>query len=188
MASLRTFLETLSEDEILRFEEPMELDYTPTALALELGKEQKFPMLWFEQPNGFDMPVVANIFANRDRIARIAGAPDAASFNETWLRAENNHVSPRLVDSGPAQELVFIGDEVDVRTLPISRHFQADAGRYIGSGILICKDPDTGVRNLSYQRLQLKGKDRFGASLHSRGHIWDHLGSLDSLAETGQKS
>jgi UbiD family decarboxylase len=31
------------------------------------------------------------------------------------------------------------------------------------------------VRNLSYQRLQMKGKDRFGASLHSRGHIWDHL-------------
>ena len=42
-------------------------------------------------------------------------------------------------------------------------------------GILVCKDPDTGVRNLSYQRLQLKGANRFGASLHSRGHIWEHL-------------
>ena len=40
--------------------------------------------------------------------------------------------------------------------LPISRHYEKDAGRYIGSGILVCKDPDTGVRNLSYQRLQLK--------------------------------
>ena len=169
MASLRTFLETLSKDE------PMELDYTPIALALELEKEQKFPLLWFERPNGFDMPVVANIFANRDRIVRIARASDAARFNETWLRAENHPIPPRIVDSGPAQEVVFTGDEVDVRTLPISRHFQADAGRYIGSGILICKDPDTGARNLSYQRLQLKGKDRFGASLHSRGHIWDHL-------------
>ncbi len=175
MASLRTFLETLSKDEILRFDEPMELDYTPIALALELVKEQKFPLLWFERPNGFDMPVVANIFANRDRIVRIAGASDAARFNETWLRAENHPIPPRIVDSGPAQEVGFTGDEVDVRTLPISRHFQADAGRYIGSGILICKDPDTGARNLSYQRLQLKGKDRFGASLHSRGHIWDHL-------------
>ena len=64
---------------------------------------------------------------------------------------------------------------MDVRQLPISRHFQQDAGRYIGSGILVCKDPDTGVRNLSYQRLQIKDKNRFGASLHSRGHIWDHL-------------
>ncbi|MBN9009604.1 MAG: UbiD family decarboxylase [Rhizobiales bacterium] len=31
------------------------------------------------------------------------------------------------------------------------------------------------MRNLSYQRMQLKGPNRFGASLHSRGHIWEHL-------------
>ncbi len=70
---------------------------------------------------------------------------------------------------------VVQGNELDAGTLPISRHFEKDAGRYIGSGILVCKDPDTGVRNLSYQRLQLKGPNRFGASLHSRGHIWEHL-------------
>ncbi len=174
MASLRTFLDSLPDEEILRFEEPIELDYTPTALVLELEKQQKFPVLRFESPNGYDMPVVANLFANRDRIARIAGAPDAASFNETWLRAENNPIPPRMVESGPVQEVVFTGDDVDVQTLPISRHFKADAGRYIGSGILVCKDPDTGVRNLSFQRLQMKGRNRFGASLHSRGHIWDH--------------
>jgi UbiD family decarboxylase len=72
-------------------------------------------------------------------------------------------------------DVVVQGDQVDAGTLPISRHFEQDAGRYIGSGILVCKDPDTGVRNLSYQRLQLKGPNRFGASLHSRGHIWEHL-------------
>jgi UbiD family decarboxylase len=31
------------------------------------------------------------------------------------------------------------------------------------------------VRNLSFQRMQMKGPNRFGASLHSRGHIWEHL-------------
>jgi UbiD family decarboxylase len=72
-------------------------------------------------------------------------------------------------------EVVVQGNELDAGSLPISRHFEKDAGRYIGSGILVCKDPDTGVRNLSYQRLQLKGPCRFGASLHSRGHIWEHL-------------
>ncbi len=80
-----------------------------------------------------------------------------------------------MVDRGAVQDVVCTGDEADATRLPICRHFAADAGRYIGSGILICKDPDTGVRNLSYQRLQLKGPRRFGASLHSRGHIWEHL-------------
>ena len=77
--------------------------------------------------------------------------------------------------NGPVHDRVVQGNELDAGALPISRHFEKDAGRYIGSGILVCKDPDTGVRNLSYQRLQLKGPNRFGASLHSRGHIWEHL-------------
>lgn len=131
-------------------------------------------MIYIEQPRGFDMPVVANLFADRTRIARMAGvAPEA--FNDAWLHAEEKLVPTRMVESGPVQEVVQIGDEVDVTTLPVSRHFEQDAGRYIGSGILLCKDPDTGVRNLSYQRMQMKSGNRFGVSLHSRGHIWEHL-------------
>jgi UbiD family decarboxylase len=172
---LRTFLDSLPESDILRLTEPLDLDYTPTALVVELEKRKQFPVIYVEQPQGFDMPVVANLFADRRRIARMAGVSSPAEFNEAWLRAESNLIPPHIVDSGPVQEVVITGDEVDVTGLPVSRHFEQDAGRYIGSGILICKDPDTGVRNLSYQRLQMKGKDRFGASLHSRGHIWDHL-------------
>jgi UbiD family decarboxylase len=96
-------------------------------------------------------------------------------FNAAWLKAEANPIPPRIVPAGPVQEVVFAGSEVDAGRLPISRHFTQDAGRYISSGILVCKDPDTGVRNLSYQRMQLKARDRFGVSLHSRGHIWEHL-------------
>lgn len=175
MASLRTFLDSLPEDEILHLTEPLDLDYIPTALVLELERRKKFPVISIEQPVGFDIPVVANIFADRSRIARIAGASSPAGFNDAWLRAESNPIPPKIVASGPVQEVVITGDEVDVGALPICRHFEQDAGRYIGSGILVCKDPDTGVRNLSYQRLQMKSSNRFGASLHSRGHIWDHL-------------
>ncbi len=175
MTSLRSFLESIPKDQILRVSEPLALDYTPTAVVLELEKKQQFPVLWLEQPEGFDMPVVSNLFADRRRIAQMAGADSPADFNDAWLRAEENPIPPVMVEDGPVQEVVMTGDEVDVGALPISRHFEQDAGRYIGSGILVCKDPDTGVCNLSYQRLQMKSKNRFGASLHSRGHIWDHL-------------
>ena len=174
MPSLADFLQQLPPEEILRITEPADLDYFPTALILELEKRQRFPVLWLEQPKGFDMPVVANLFADRSRIARMAGAAPAG-FNAAWLKAEANPIPPRIVSSGPVQEVACTGSDVNATPLPISRHFQQDAGRYISSGILVCKDPDTRVRNLSYQRLQLKAPDRFGASLHSRGHIWDHL-------------
>jgi UbiD family decarboxylase len=172
--SLADFLRQLPPEDIVRIAEPVEPDYFPTALALELERQQRFPVLWLERPTGFDMPVVANLFADRARIARMAGA-SPGDFNTAWLKAEANPIPPKVVPSGPVQEIVQTGGDVNAGLLPISRHFQQDAGRYISSGILVCKDPDTRVRNLSYQRLQLKGPDRFGASLHSRGHIWDHL-------------
>lgn len=175
MTSLRAFLDSLPDDEFLRISEPIDLDHLPTALVLALEKQRAFPVVVIEQPQGFDMPVIVNLFADRDRIARMAGGATAADFNELWLKAEHNPLPPVIVESGPVQEVVQFGDAVNAELLPISRHFEQDAGRYIGSGILVCKDPDTGVRNLSYQRLQMKGKNRFGASLHSRGHIWEHL-------------
>jgi UbiD family decarboxylase len=147
-----------------------------------MEKRQRAPVIWLEQPKGFDMPVVSNLFADRGRIARMAGVAPG-HFNAAWLKAEANPIAPRIVSSGPVQEVVLTGPDVDAGRLPISRHFTQDAGRYISSGILVCKDPDTGVRNLSFQRLQLKAADRFGASLHSRGHIWDHLMRREARGE-----
>jgi 2,5-furandicarboxylate decarboxylase 1 len=172
--SLRSFLSDLPESEILRIREPIELDHVPTALVLELERRRQTPVVIIEQPRGYDIPVVANLFASRERIARMAGAPPGG-FNDAWTHALGNMIPPTLVSHGAVQEIVIEGSRLDAGKLPISRHFAKDAGRYIGSGILICKDPDTGIRNLSYQRLQLKQPNRFGASLHSRGHIWEHL-------------
>jgi 2,5-furandicarboxylate decarboxylase 1 len=172
--SLRTFLGELPDNDILRICEPMELDHLPTAPILELEKRRSTPVVMIERPKGFACPVVANLFASRDRIARMVGTRPGG-FHDSWVRALANPMPPKVIGCGPVHDRVVKGNRLDAGTLPISRHYEKDAGRYIGSGILVCKDPDTGVRNLSYQRLQLKGPNRFGASLHSRGHIWDYL-------------
>jgi UbiD family decarboxylase len=164
----------LPAQDVLRVSEPLPLDFIPTALVLELEKRQRFPVLYIERPEGYDMPVVANLFADRARIAHMAGV-EPGKFNDAWLHTLDNLSPPEIISSGAVQEVTIGDSEIDAGVLPISRHFEQDAGRYIGSGVLVCKDPDTGVRNLSFQRLQLKGPNRFGASLHSRGHIWEHL-------------
>ena len=41
--------------------------------------------------------------------------------------------------------------------------------------MIAARDPDTGVNNLAYVRLQVTGPQRLGASLHSRQHTWDYL-------------
>jgi 2,5-furandicarboxylate decarboxylase 1 len=174
MPNLQEFLDSLPASEKVTIAEPINLDFGPTALVLELEAQKRFPVVCIERPDGFDVPVVMNLFADRNRIVRMVGR-GPGEFNAAWTDALSNLKAAVMTDGAPVQDVVALGNEADAGKLPISRHFEADAGRYIGSGILICKDPDTGVRNLSFQRMQLKGPNRFGASLHSRGHIWDYL-------------
>ena len=133
--SLRSYLASLPDEDVLRIAEPTDLDYRPTALVLELEKRRQTPVVMIDRPIGFDMPVVTNLFASRDRIARMVGV-EPGGFNAAWTKAVENLLPATIVDAGPVQEIVRTGSEIDAAALPISRHFEKDAGRYIGSGIL----------------------------------------------------
>jgi 2,5-furandicarboxylate decarboxylase 1 len=70
--------------------------------------------------------------------------------------------------------VTLIGEQADLARLPIPRHFAHDAGAYITAGMVAARDPDSGVNNLSYARLQVKDGRKLGASLHSRQHLWEY--------------
>jgi UbiD family decarboxylase len=72
------------------------------------------------------------------------------------------------------KEVVLTGADVDLTRLPIIRHFSEDAGPYITNAIVVARDPETGVRNASFHRMQLRSPTRLGTSLHSRRHLWDY--------------
>ncbi len=74
MSDLRTWLAGLSETNILRVSSPVELDHTGTALVVELEKQGRTPVVLFEKPADYDVPVLMNLFADRRRIAAMAGA------------------------------------------------------------------------------------------------------------------
>ena len=95
MPSLRTFLDSLPESEVLTVEEPVDLDYSGTALVLELEKRKRFPVVRFENARGFDMPVVMNLFSDRRRIERMAGAP-AGGFHAHWAHIVDRLMPPEV--------------------------------------------------------------------------------------------
>lgn len=180
--SLRDFLATLGPDEWMRVSEPVEPDHFATALAVELERRGRYPVVMVEHPVGFDMPIVCNVFGDGERAARSVGTTPQG-FAARWLEAERHPVAPVVVADGPVHEVVLAGKDVDVTRIPAVRHFAADAGRYLPSGVQVAKDPDTGVRNLSYARMQLKGRDRMAVSLHSRAHLWDYQRRAEARRE-----
>ncbi|MFQ5915086.1 MAG: UbiD family decarboxylase [Nitrospinota bacterium] len=172
---LRSFWQRFEKErpeEVIRISEPVRPDFLPTAVAWEAEALPNSPAVFLEKIEGFDHPVIFNLFGTRERVARTAGTTREI-FGEKWLQAEESPLAPVSVPSGPAQEVILEGKEVDVTRLPILHHFPQDAGRYLCLGMFLCRDPDTGISNLSYHRMQMKGPDRFGVSLHSRGHPWD---------------
>lgn len=77
----------------------------------------------------------------------------------------------RLVDSGPVKEVKLGRGEFDLTQLPVHIAGQRDGGPVIGSGLMVTKDPDTGARNVSFHRLQIKGPHKSGVLLYPR-HTW----------------
>ena len=59
----------------------------------------------------------------------------------------------------PCQEVVLTGDAIDITRFPIPQYSPKDGGRYITPGIVVSKDPETGVPDIGHYRFLILGKD-----------------------------
>jgi len=120
----------------------------------------------FPKPGGHDIPVVANLFAARSWVAESIGSGEEQLLTR-FLAAAHRPLPSREVVSGPAQEIVH--NEVDLlRQLPIPKHNERDSGPYITAGLLIARNPRSGVQNVSIHRCQISGPNRIGVLLLPR--------------------
>ena len=182
MKDLHKFIDFIKHDypnEIRIIDEEVEADYELTAIATESEKE-KNQMLLFTNVKGSPLPIVTNVFGTRKRIALAIGST-VDEFYSIWDKRTQRLIKPKIVEGGPVKEKQMTGKEVDLNKLPIFKHFEQDAGKYVTAGAVVAKDPETGIRNLSYHRLQLGGKNKFRASLHSRGHLWRIYSKAEKL-------
>ncbi len=182
---LRSFLSDLEASEpesILRISEPVNLDYDVTALVMELERLGRSPVIWLDKVGDYPFPVVTNLFGSRSRYARALGVSEN-DLTETWANLDDTPIEPIIGESGPILDVVRTGDEVDLGAIPIMKHFAEDGGRYVTNGILVAKDPESGVRNASFHRLQVKGTNRFGVSLHSRRHLWNYVERAENMGQ-----
>jgi UbiD family decarboxylase len=180
--SLRTFLAELEKKnpaEFLRIREPVALDYEISALTMEMDRRKRSPVLLFDNVQGSPFPILANMFGSRRNFAAALGIGEDVLIEEL-ARGSDRVIEPVMSRTGPVQDVVHKDDAADLGKLPIMLHFAEDAGRYITNAIVVAKDPDTGVRNASFHRMQVKGPRRLGTSLHSRRHLWNYVERNDA--------
>jgi 2,5-furandicarboxylate decarboxylase 1 len=174
--SLRGFLGMVQRDfpsELLHIEEPVAQRFDSTAMVFELERAGKSPVVIFERMDGFKMPLVTNVAANRSLLAACLGVEPGnlpAAFRERCQRP----IPCETIGRAPWDEVVVEGEDVDLTQLPIPYQFSVDAAPYITAGQITARDLLTGVDTTGFHRLMLKGKNRLGVSLHSRRRMYEY--------------
>ena len=170
---LRTFigqLELEGPEEFIKIKKNVSPRYEATALLFKLEGQEKYPALYFEQLEGFSIPAVTNIHATRKRLALALGVEESELVEE-YKRRENARVPPKSVRDAPVKEVVQTGADVDLNRLPLFTHFDINTAPYITAGIVVTRDPLSGVRNLSFNRAMLVSKNRLHMHLAPGMHL-----------------
>ncbi len=163
------------------------------------------PAILFEQPKGHTIPVLGNLFGTPLRVALGMGRDDVESLREigkllatlkapepprglkdAWdqlpLLKQVLTMVPKLVDSGPCQEQVWDGADVDLGRLPIQTCWPGDAAPLITWGLVVTRGPQKRRQNLGIYRQQVIAPNKVimrwlstrGGALDYRDHCLAH--------------
>src|SRR5438552_10874683 len=182
---LRSFVaayERAHPGEVIRVAEPVSIEEDVMALVLEYERRRRSPILMFERIAGYDIPIVCNVVASRRALAFALGV-DERGLAAEYARRIKDHVKPVVVPDPPFRHRTVTGSAMDLAKLPIPRYFPGDAGRYLTAGMLVARDPDTGVETEGYHRFHLMGKNRLGVSLHSRRRMFEYQRRAEARGE-----
>lgn len=173
--SLRGFLhmvETEYPDELLRIRQTVESRFEMTAIVYELERSNKSPVVILEKIDGYEMPVVANVAANRRLLAACLGV-DPRDLPSAFRERCQKYIPCETVAQAAWNDIVIEGDALDLTKLPITLQFSVDAAPYITAGQISARDPVSGIDTTGFHRLMLKDKTRLGVSLHSRRRLYE---------------
>lgn len=166
----RSYLDLLEKENLL-LHVTREVDTKFELMVIGRKAEKMGKAVIFERVKGYpDFRVVYNVLGSRRMVALALKTTETVIAKEFARRSERQ-ISPKIVKSGPVKEVVKTGEDADATKLPIVTHCEKDAGPYITGGIVIAKDPETGFRNVSFNRLQLKGKNKLGIRMMPPQHL-----------------
>ncbi|MGH6673708.1 MAG: UbiD family decarboxylase [Xanthobacteraceae bacterium] len=171
--TLRSFMEevksSLPEDYLLY---PDEVDprYEVSAIVEDLIRRNRYPLIAFPRVKGSSCPITVGATASRKLMAFAMGVPTAELVSSFRTR-EQRLIAPEIVSSAPVQEIVKQGRDLDIRELPHITAHESDPAPYITAGLMIAKDPESGIRNAAFIRCQIVDRETAYVHIHPGKHL-----------------
>lgn len=154
--SLRDFVNELdTKGELLRIKKEVDPKFEVAAV---LWKLERGPAVLFENVKGYSMPAVGNLLNSRKRIASSLGVEEKDILKRcVW--GLDHPMEPVLVGNAPHKEIVIKKDINLLKTFPFLTFCAREEFPTLTTGLVVAKDPETGVRNVSMNRFRIKGSD-----------------------------
>ncbi|WP_341936688.1 4-hydroxy-3-polyprenylbenzoate decarboxylase [Marinimicrobium sp. C2-29] len=141
------------------------------------------PALLFENPKGYDIPLLGNLFGTPERVALGMGEESVEAlgevgkllaflkepeppkgFKDAWdklpIFKQVLNMGPKVVRKAPCQNTVLEGEAVDLDRLPIQTCWPGDAGPLVTWPLVVTRGPEKERQNLGIYRMQKIGKNR----------------------------
>ena len=187
---IRQFIDFLDhKGDLRRISEKVSPELEITEIVDRVVKD-KGPALLFENVEGYDVPILINIFGSHQRMAwalgvnnineitdRVRGLLNLVEGPPEGLMNKINllknlfgiaRTKPNIISQAPCQEVVYLDSDADFSILPALKCWPLDAGKYITLPLVITKDVVTGRRNVGTYRMQIF--DSKTAGMHWQTH------------------
>ena len=180
---LRDFINQLEQKgELKRIQYQADPDLEITEIC-DRTLKQEGPALLFENPKGYDVPLLGNLFGTPHRVAMGMGAESVTALREigtllaylkepeppkgmrdAWEKApvfkQVLNMAPKMVKKPACQEVVYRGEEVDLGRYPIQRCWPEDVAPLITWALVVTKGPHKDRQNLGIYRQQVIAKNK----------------------------
>lgn len=180
---LREFLDMLEANgDLVRIKEEIDPNLEMTEIA-DRTLRGGGPALLFENPKGYDVPLLANLFGTEKRVAQGMGADSIEALREigellAYLRQPDPpkgmrdlidkapllkkvlNMGPKTISRPPCQDVVIDGDDIDLNKLPIQTCWPGDVGPLVTWPLVITRGPEKPRMNLGIYRMQLVGRNK----------------------------
>ncbi|WP_286240437.1 4-hydroxy-3-polyprenylbenzoate decarboxylase [Neptuniibacter halophilus] len=180
---LRDFIQMLeARGELKRIKQEIDPNLEMTEISDRTLKAGG-PALLFENPKGYDFPVLANLFGTPERVAMGMGEDSVEALRDVgkllsqlkepeppkgmkdaWEKLpifkQVLNMGPKVVKGAACQKHVLEGDQVDLYKLPIQTCWPGDAGPLVTWPLVITRGPNKERQNLGIYRQQLIGRNK----------------------------
>ena len=172
----RDFLATLRKEGLLiEIDDEVDWDLQAGAVMRYCNEHRSAAQLFTKVRDAMPGTSLAGgLYATYQRIAvafRLAKDTPYHELVEFYGKGLEKRIKPVVVDNGPCQENVLLGDDIDLYKFPIARTHSSDGGRYlftVNAGV--CQDPDTDWVNWGCYRGMVHSRNSVGVFLRSHNH------------------